>query len=125
MKPFFQTLKRIRGYEVYFNIDSSVHGQNPGVSNGGFLLNTLKTLFRLSRVLNRYLEMHSKWRYKICICLVILGQLKSLRNYKGFSIIFPLKFSTQLNVLRKSESSSYSSLHQFLNPKMLGFLFCM
>ena len=39
-------------------------------------------------VLDRCLEMHSKWRYKICICSVILGELKSFRNYKGFSIIF-------------------------------------
>ena len=37
----------------------------------------------------RYLEMHSKRRYKICICSVILGELESFRNYKGLSIIFP------------------------------------
>ena len=29
--------------------------------------------------------MHSKRRYKIFICSVILGELKSFRNYKGFS----------------------------------------
>ena len=33
--------------------------------------------------------MHSKLRYKICVCSVILGELESFRNYKGFSIIFP------------------------------------
>ena len=33
--------------------------------------------------------MHSKRRYKICVCSVILGELESFRNYKGFSIIFP------------------------------------
>ena len=37
----------------------------------------------------RSLEMHSKWCYKIFICLVILGELESFRNYKGFNIIFP------------------------------------
>ena len=37
----------------------------------------------------RSLEMHSKWRYKICICSVILGELEGFRNYKDFSIIFP------------------------------------
>ena len=37
-----------------------------------------------------YLEMHSKWRYRICICSVILGELESFRNYKGLSIIFPI-----------------------------------
>ena len=31
--------------------------------------------------------MHSKGRYKICAILVILGELESFRNYKGFSII--------------------------------------
>ena len=35
----------------------------------------------------RYLEMHSKGRYKICICSVILGEFWPLRNYKGFNII--------------------------------------
>ena len=36
------------------------------------------------------LEMYSKWRYKICTCLVILGKLESFRNYtEGLSIIFP------------------------------------
>ena len=29
--------------------------------------------------------MHSKRRYKIFICSVILGELKSFRNYNGFS----------------------------------------
>ena len=33
--------------------------------------------------------MHSKRRYKICTCSVILGKLESLRNYEGFSVIFP------------------------------------
>ena len=35
----------------------------------------------------RSLEIHSKGRYKICTCSVILGELESSRNYKGFSII--------------------------------------
>ena len=30
--------------------------------------------------------MHSKWRYKICICSVILGELEAFRNYKGFNV---------------------------------------
>ena len=52
------------------------------------LLNALKTLYRLSRTL-RSPEMHSTQRYKICTCLVIIEELESFRNYKGFSIIFP------------------------------------
>ena len=34
-------------------------------------------------------EIHSKRRYKIGFCLVILGDFASCRNYKGFRIIFP------------------------------------
>ena len=61
-----------------------------GVPNDGFLLDTLKTLFRLSTVrFNRPLEMHPKRCYKICTCSVILGELESPWNYKGFIIIFP------------------------------------
>ena len=37
----------------------------------------------------RSVEMHSKRRYKICICSVILGELESFPNHEGFSIIFP------------------------------------
>ena len=37
----------------------------------------------------RSVEKHSKWRYNICICSVILGELETFRNYKGLSIIFP------------------------------------
>ena len=32
--------------------------------------------------------MYSKRRYKICVCLVILGELESFRYYNGFFIIF-------------------------------------
>ena len=59
-----------------------------GAPNDGFFLNTLKTLFRLSRVLLGSLEMHSKRRYKICTRSGILGELESFRNYKSFGIIF-------------------------------------
>ena len=37
----------------------------------------------------RSLELLSKRRYKICIRSVILEELKSFRNYEGFTIIFP------------------------------------
>ena len=59
-----------------------------GAPNDGFLLNELKKLFRLFRVLLD-LKIHSNRRYKIYICSVILGQLESFRNYQSFSIIFP------------------------------------
>ena len=37
------------------------------------------------------LEMHFKLRYKICICSVILGQLKSFRNYIRASVVLSRK----------------------------------
>ena len=49
----------------------------------------------------RYLETHSKRRYKLCICSVILGELESFRNYEGFSIIFPKILDAIINVLRR------------------------
>ena len=33
--------------------------------------------------------MHSKRRYEICVCSVILGELEYFRNNKDFSSIFP------------------------------------
>ena len=60
-----------------------------GAPNDGFVLNTLKTLFRLSSVAFRCLEMNSKPRYKICVCSVIPGERESFRDYQVFSIIFP------------------------------------
>ena len=63
---------------------------NAGASNDGFLQNTLKILLILGYPKYfRSLEMHSKRRYKFFICSVILGELKSFRNYMGFSTIFP------------------------------------
>ena len=60
---------------------------NSGAPNDGFVQNALKTLFWLSKVLLDLLEKHSKRRCKICICSVILGELESIRNYKGLRII--------------------------------------
>ena len=47
-----------------------------GLPNDVFLLNSLETLFSVrTQSTFRFLEMHSKRRYKICICSVILGEL--------------------------------------------------
>ena len=59
-----------------------------GAPNDDFLQNTLENSFSAIQITFRSLEMHSKWRYKICICSVILGELKTFRTYKGYSIIF-------------------------------------
>ena len=90
-----------------------VSGSFSGVLNDGFLLLTLKTLFRLSRTpasfpgfsltrptgrrenlgtrLSRTLVVSRsrnafKRHHKICIRSIILGELESFRNNKGFSL---------------------------------------
>ena len=45
----------------------------------------IENTFKAIQSTFRSLEMHSQWRYKICICSVILGH----RNCYGFSITFP------------------------------------
>ena len=69
--------------------------------------------------------MHSKQRYKICNCSVILRELEAFRNYKGFGVIFPENFR-YIWTFYETENFSYSSLHHinvFLNTKILGVLF--
>ena len=53
-------------------------GHDSGACNDGFLpiLYIIQSTFRP-------LQMHSKRRYKICICSVILWELKSFQNYTG------------------------------------------
>ena len=58
----------------------------------GVLPTTVSSYIHWNRFLGypetlRSLEMHSKRHDKICTCSVILRELLSLRNYKGFSII--------------------------------------
>ena len=60
--------------------------------------------------------MHSKRRYNIWICSVILRELKAFRNFKGFRVIFP-KIFTKVKIFLIPLSIT------FLNPKILGFVF--
>ena len=65
----------------------------------------------------RSLEMNLERRYKIGTCSVILGELESFRNYKGFCIIFP----KMLDVITYYESDNFteSSLHRvFVSEKL-------
>ena len=66
--------------------------------------------------------MHSKRRYKICICSVILGELESFRNYKGLSIIFP-KILVEIWRITKVRHFLIPNAIIFLNTKVLGSLF--
>ena len=69
-----------------------------------------------------YLEMHSKRRYKICICSVILGERESFRNYKRLSIIFP-KILDEIWRITKLRHFLIPLAITFLNPKILGSFF--
>ena len=62
--------------------------------------------------------MNSKWRYKICICSVILGELECFRNYN----YFPENFRCNLAHYEKENCLIPLSI-AFLNPKIIGFLF--
>ena len=65
--------------------------------------------------------MHSKRRYKICICSAIPGELEYFRNYKGYSIIFP-KILGAIQRITKERIFLIPLSVTFLNPKILGFL---
>ena len=67
--------------------------------------------------------MHSKRRYKICICSVILGELESFRNYKGFSIILLKILDAIIITYYESENFSDSSLHHILESENFSFPF--
>ena len=60
--------------------------------------------------------MHSKRRYKICICSVIVEELETFRNY------FPENFRCNFTYY-ESENFSVPSLLAFLNSKIEAFLF--
>ena len=66
--------------------------------------------------------MQCKRRYKICIFSVILGGLKSFRNYKGFSVIFP-KILDGIERFTEVRICLIPLSITSLNPKLLGFLF--
>ena len=66
--------------------------------------------------------MHSKRRYKICICSVILGELEAFRNYKGVSVVFP-KLLYAIERFTKVRIFLISLSITLLNSKILGFLF--
>ena len=65
-----------------------------------------------------------KRRYNICTCSVILGELKSFRNYKGFRTFSP-KILEANKVITKVKNFQIPLSIIFLNPKILGSLFCM
>ena len=93
-----------------------------GATNNGLLLNTLKTLFKLSRILFRSQEMHSKWHHKIFICLVILGKLEVFLKLQRLQYYFAENFRCNLK-LYEGENFFDSSLPDFFKSENARFLF--
>ena len=96
-----------------------------GAPNDRFLLNALKTLFSVPRVLLDLQKCILSCAIKFVSVRLILGELESFRNYKGFSIIFPqildaIQRITKVRIFLIPLSITYSA---YLNPKILAFLF--
>ena len=83
----------------------------------------IENTFQVIQSTLRYLEMHSKRRYKICICSVILGKLVTFRNYKGLSIILPKILDEIWRITKVVRHFLIPNTITFLNPKILGSLF--
>ena len=79
--------------------------------------------FAVYKVLLDLLEMNFKRRYKICVCCsIILGELESFRNYKGFIFIFTIKILDGFNIFRKL-GFSHSSFHHTFKSENFSFPF--
>ena len=66
--------------------------------------------------------MHSKRRFKIGICSVLLVELESFRNHKGYNVILP-KILDTIDVLRKWEFFLFFFIHHIFETTILGLLF--
>ena len=66
--------------------------------------------------------MHFKQRYKIWICSVILGELESFLNSKGFIIIFPNILDAIWRITKVRHFLIPLAI-TFVNPKIVGSLF--
>ena len=90
-------------------------------TNNGLFLNTLKTLFELSRVLLDKKCILSGTT-KFLSVLSSLANWRSFRNYKGFSIIF-WKILDVIKSFIKARILLIPLSIIFSNPKMLGSFF--
>ena len=95
--------------------------ESSGAPNDGFLLDSLKTLFKAIQSTFRSLEMQSEGRYKICVCLVILGELESSK-LQGLQYYFPEHFTCNVTFYER-ENFSDSSLHHIFESENFRFPF--
>ena len=91
------------------------------VTNNGLFLNTLKTLFELSRVLLDKKCILSGTT-KFLSVLSSLANWRSFQNLRGLQYYFPESFRCNLK-LYKGENSFDSSLHYFFESENARFLF--
>ena len=82
----------------------------------------IENTFSLIQSTFKSLEMHSKRRYKSCICSVVLGQLESFRNHLGPQYYFPENFRCNFRFY-ESENFSDSSLHRIFASENFRFPF--
>ena len=85
----------------------------------------IENTFQATQSTFRSVEIHSKWRFKICISPVRLGQLGPFRNYKGW-VLFFWNFSMKFDVLRKWDIFWFlSPSHLWIRKFSLGVLICL
>ena len=82
----------------------------------------IENTFSLIQSTFKSLEMHSKRRYKSCICSVVLGQLESFRNHLGPQYYFPENFRCNFRFY-ESEYFSNSCLHRIFESENFRFPF--
>ena len=67
--------------------------------------------------------MHSKRRFKIGICSVLLVELESFRNHKGLNVILPKILDTIDVLLTKVRIFNIFLIHHIFETTILGLLF--
>ena len=133
MKNCFQRLKKrildfrlsqgAAALEILLRSRTSSRVQDSGAPNDSFLPHSLKTLFRLSRVFLDLQKCILSGAIKFVSVRSSQGNLSmSLFEITRASVLFSLKFQTQLSALRKTHFF-YSSGHHIFASENFGFLF--
>ena len=96
--------------------------ETTGATNNGLLPNTLKTLFKLSRVLLDLKKCTLSGTIKFLSVWSSLANLRSFQNLRGLQYYFLENFRCNLK-LYKGENFFDSSLHYFFESENARFLF--
>ena len=114
--PFLNGRYKYRAKKVFSSLQYSAEAGTQQRFPPTFTKNT--SLATQDESTFKYLEKQSKWCYKICISQIILGELESYRNYKGFrQYYFPDNFIImQFNVFSDSSFHFISESKKFRLP---------